>query len=358
MTTQTQIPFTTSPRIQSALGHAVEALSQARLLIVLSLAHLVLAMAIATWLQVPFVSGTASRLFTMLRYVIPAFLIFLMFWRFAHVALIVRPQAPVQWFAQDLRNFCFDGKRLTIGILSFAAVSLFTGGFSFIKDVLPEINSYSWDPTIAQLDRWLHGGTDPYVLLSPLLDSPFVTTWLNVAYHFWFFLLYFVTFMCCFDRDHPVRRNTFLIGFVLTWAVGGNYLATIFASGGPVYYQAFGYGDIFLPLINKLHSFAEVSPVWALDVQATLLDGFVNDGPVKGISAMPSMHLAGSALMTCHAFTWRRWAGWLMVVFTLLILLGSVHLGWHYAIDGYLGIPLGIGAWFGARALVRAFPTA
>ena len=38
-------------------------------------------------------------------------------------------------------------------------------------------------------------------------------------------------------------------------------------------------------------------------------------------------------------------AGW---TFFALILVGSVHLGWHYAIDGYLGM---LGAWIIWRAV-------
>ena len=345
------------PRVHAFLKHLSHAAWQNRVLIAITLIHFVAALAIAAWLGVSFQSGTAMRLLTMLQVIIPVFMIFLMFWRFGYMALILRPQNPTRWFINDIREFCLDPQRLMIGGVAFLTISFFTVDFAFIKEMLPQLNPYAWDPALAQFDRWLHGGTDPYVLLGPLLDSPLVTTWLNGIYHFWFFLLYFITFVACFDRDNPVRRNTFLIGFVLTWGIGGNLLATIWASGGPVYYQVFGYGDMFVPLMDKLNEFATVSPVWALGVQDMLLDGYLNDGPVKGISAMPSMHLAASTLMTCHAFAWRRWAGWMMVVFTLLIMLGSVHLGWHYAIDGYLGIALAVAGWFVARAIARAFDT-
>jgi hypothetical protein len=353
MTMQTQIDLGAQARALPFLSHAARAIRQSRILIAIMLIHMIAALSIAAWYQVPFTSGTASRLLTMLSTIIPTFLIFLMFWRFGYMALFVRPQSPTRWFLNDMRNFCLDPERLVIGVVAFLTVSMFTGGFSFVKDMLPQLNPYSWDPALAQLDRWLHGGTDPYILLAPLLDAPLVTTWLNVFYHFWFFLLYFMTFVSCFDRDNPVRRNTFLISFMLSWGVGGNLLAILFASGGPVYYQVFGHGDAFVPLMDKLHDIATVSPVWALNVQDMLLDGYLNDGPIKGISAMPSMHLAGSTLMMCQAFTWRRWAGWLMVPFTFVILLGSVQLGWHYAVDGYLGILCGLASWYAARALAR-----
>ncbi len=357
MTMQTQIQTSISSRPYAIVANLPRAISQSRILIMITLIHLAAAHSISTWYAVPFESGVARRLFTMLQFLIPCFMIFLMFWRFGYMVLYVRPQSPTRWFLTDARHFCLDTGRLTTGIVAFVTIIFFAGSFAFVKGMIPQMNPFSWDPALARFDRWLHGGNDPYVLLAPMLDRPLITTGLNAAYHFWFFLLYFITFAACFDRDNPVRRNTFLIGFVLMWGLGGNVLATALSSGGPVYYQALGYGDTFVPLMDKLHEFAAISPVWALDVQDMLLDGYLNDGPIAGISAMPSMHLASSALMTCYAFAWRRWAGWLMVPFTLIIMLGSVHLGWHYAIDGYLGVLVGIAAWYVARAIARAFHT-
>jgi len=42
------------------------------------------------------------------------------------------------------------------------------------------------------------------------------------------------------------------------------------------------------------------------------------------------------------------------VLFVLLILLGSVHLGWHYALDGYVAIILVLLCWQFAGAITRA----
>lgn len=353
MTMQTHIPAGRVLRVPPVFGQVALALWQSRVLIGLTLAHLAIALGIAARYGVPFESGVAALLMTMVQLILPLFLVFLLAWRFGYTVMCVRPQNPTRWFFGDLSRFCLDGERILTGILLFVTISVFVSGFTFFKEMLPQLNPFSWDPALARLDRWLHGGTDPYKLLAPLLDAPIVTTWLNRVYHMWFFLLYFITFMVCFDRENPVRRNAFLVGFVLTWGIGGNLLAIVFASGGPVYFQAFGYGDTFVPLMDKLHAMAEISPISALNMQANLLDGYLNDGPMKGISAMPSMHLASSTLMTCHAFAWRRWAGWMMVAFTTAIMLGSVHLGWHYALDGYFGIALGAGFWFLARGLSR-----
>ena len=97
--------------------------------------------------------------------------------------------------------------------------------------------------------------------------------------------------------------------------------------------------------MQHLEMVSETSPVWALQVQEDLWTGYANDGVLAGISAMPSMHVATSVLMALYAGTHARWAGWVMAVFALLILLGSVQLGWHYAVDGYAGALIAWGAW-------------
>ncbi len=346
MTMQTAAAVSPQGLISRALWHN-------RVLVSLVILHLCSALITCYVLDVPFDSGTIPTLITLLKTLVPLFVIFLMFWRFGYMAMVVRPARPSQWFIADIRENALNGERLANGVVGFLAISVFAGTFAVLKDLVPLINPFSWDPYFAQLDQTLHGGYAPYELLMPLLGSPLITTIINAAYHFWFFLLYFIVFMTSFDRDNAVRRNSFLIAMVLTWVIGGNLLAAIFSSAGPVYYEVLGYGSEFVPLLDKLHEFAEISPVWALDVHAMLIDGYLNDGPVKGISAMPSMHVASAVMMACFGFSWRKWAGWLLVAFAIVIQLGSVHLAWHYAIDGYFGAIIGLVCWYVACKLAE-----
>jgi hypothetical protein len=336
-------------------GHLGRALRQNRALIAIALGFTGAAYGVSHAAGVPFESTTIPQLVTFATILGPAFLTVLMVYRFLDLAIRVRPARPTRHFIGDVRHFALDPDRLLIGLVAFLSITLVIGSFSVFKELIPVLNPFSWDPAFAALDRWLHGGRHAYEILLPLLGSPVATTAVNAAYHGWFFLLLFTVYAACLDRDNPERRNTFLIAFTLTWIIGGSVLATLFSSVGPVYYQAFGYGDTYVPLLDLLERNAEISPVWALGVHDMLLEGYRTGQGTRGISAMPSMHVTTSVLLAIYGFAWRRWAGWLLTGFAGLIQLGSVHLAWHYAIDGYFGAVLAVLCWYAGRGLARRF---
>ena len=89
------------------------------------------------------------------------------------------------------------------------------------------------------------------------------------------------------------------------------------------------------------------SPLAALRNQAMLLEALGSDGlrVGGGISAMPSVHNALAVLFALAAFQLNRAAGWALAAYAGLIWLGSVHLGWHYAVDGLVAAALTAGLW-------------
>jgi len=335
---------------QSALATA---LRPNRLLFALVLLHLGAATVIALILDVPLKSPAVPTLLRVLQSFVPLFVVLMLAQRVLYMALRVRPARPLHWLRDDLGAALADGGRLVQGISAFAAIALFAACFAFVKDTIPLMVPFSWDPAFARLDRALHGGQDAWHLFMPVFGTPGLTALLDNAYSLWFFLLYYFVFLAAFDTRNAERRMTFLAAFVLVWALGGNLLATIFSSVGPVYYAAFGYGADYAPLMDRLHDFALSQPLHALALQDTLLQGYFHDGPLKGISAMPSMHVATAWLMAFQGFRYNRLSGWAFVGFALVIQIGSVHLGWHYAIDGYFGLLLALGCWWLARRLAR-----
>ena len=80
--------------------------------------------------------------------------------------------------------------------------------------------------------------------------------------------------------------------------------------------------------------------ILSIKVQAKLVHEFREGirGLGAGITAMPSMHVSMVFLFFLALRHVSKAAAWLSGAFMIFILIGSVHLAYHYAIDGYVSI--------------------
>lgn len=272
------------------------------------------------------------------------------------VLVLVRPARPVAHILRGWREHFFTLERVSLALPALILLPLLLSLYTSMKMLIPVFDPYTWDLPLAAFDRWLHGGTDPWQLLQPLLGEPLVTHAINVVYNLWFFIVYGVTLWQVFQTRDLQLRNQYLLSFVLAWALLGTLIASLLASGGPVYYQHFAGGeDPFVPLMAYLYEVNESYPIWALQAQEMLWQAHNDRGVTLGggISAMPSLHVATALLCALVAWRHSRVLGWAMIAFVVLILLGSVHLGWHYAVDGYASLLLTPLLWWISGLLAR-----
>lgn len=61
-------------------------------------------------------------------------------------------------------------------------------------------------------------------------------------------------------------------------------------------------------------------------------------GLFGGISAMPSMHMAWTYMWAFAAWQINRGLGIVAHFYAVIIWIGSVHLGWHYFVDGLVSL--------------------
>jgi PAP2 superfamily len=262
-----------------------------------------------------------------------------------YLALIVRPPHPLRRVAEDWTQRFLALPRLAAALPVLLLLPLFMSAFTSMKVLIAVINPFSWDPAFAQWDRALHGGVDPWRLLQPLLGRPAGTAIINLLYHKWFLVVNGVLLWQTFSLEMPALRRRFFIAFVLSWILLGSGMALALPAAGPCYFgRVTGLPDPFRPLMDYLSSVHDLGWNPAYAVQELLWRHYVSGDPALGggISAMPSMHVALAVLFALLGWRYGRGLGIMFTVFAATILVGSVHLGWHYAIDGYVAIP---GVW-------------
>lgn len=289
--------------------------------------------------------------------IVPAMLLVMTVLRVITVVAIDRPARPFIYLGHDLRHVALSPKRVANALPMFAAMLLFSGTFTLIKAAMPKLHSYNWDPAFEVLDRWIHGGVPPWQLLQPWLAHPFATHVINIAYALWFAVLCLVWLWQAMSLRDQRLRLQFFWTLLLVWILLGNIAATYFASGGPCYYgRLTGLPDPFEPLMAFLRTADLSYSVGSLRAQELLWHHYLAQQVefAAGISAMPSLHVAIATLLALVCWRANRYLGMAMTVFAVAIMVGSVHLGWHYAIDGYAGA-LGTGAiwWMVGRCLGR-----
>jgi PAP2 superfamily protein len=275
--------------------------------------------------------------------------------RFYHIATRLKPERPIPALLKDMKQFLTSKNRLANGIPMVLIVMVFMYVFSNIKAAIPILHPMAWDTYFAQLDSTLHFGTQPWLWLQPLLGYAPVTYLINLNYNFWFLATWIMWVHFAFVDKPSELRTRFFLSFFAMWAFIGGALAVWFSSAGPCFYGRLGFTpDPYAGLMAYLRGVNEILPVWALPVQDELWRGYTDNSViVRGISAMPSMHNASALLYALAGYQVSRFAGRLLSVHAILIFIGSIHLGWHYAVDSYLAWALTLVIWFAVAPVSR-----
>lgn len=273
-----------------------------------------------------------------------------------HLAVVRRAARPLRVIRQDVLPLLRDPAHLVNVGLPLLVLPLFLSSFTSFKSMIPGLRPFAFDSLFADLDRVLHGGVAPWELTHAVFGGSTATVAINAAYNLWFFVMWVFVFLQMLRIHNHRERVRFLVAYMLCWAVIGSLFAWLLSSAGPCY---FGHVvtntvDPYGPLMARLQTIDQEFKaagsyfgVWALDTQTMLwnLARASETGVGGGISAMPSMHVAIATLMALAAFRIRRWFGWMMAGYAVVIQIGSVHLGWHYALDGYVAALLTIALW-------------
>jgi hypothetical protein len=293
-----------------------------------------------------------------LGFYLPLFFVFWLSWlAIGGLPAAVRnnPKAPVREVLAQLPERMTP--RFAAGSLLYLALALFFGSFTQIKSLLPGLADFGWDTAMADVDAWLHFGVDPWRLLHPVMGHHAVTRVLEHIYSLgWGILLLLVPMIVCISSHLAHIRIQFLACLTICWMALGSLAAGMFLSAGPVYYGLITGDELRFAELTDYLAFSAGQPQSAADVQGYLWRWFEAGQPGlgTGISAFPSIHVATATLIALLASTISRPFAIAGGVFLLVILATSVHLAWHYAIDGYASIIVVAAVWFALGALLRA----
>lgn len=240
-------------------------------------------------------------------------------------------------------------KQVVGGGFLFFVFSTYFSAFQSVKAMIPAVKPFTYDVAFAEIDRVIHFGFYPHELLQPLLGYPIATFFIQFFYNIWFLLMLGILAWQMFDRRVPHLRMRFLVSFALVWFVVGSLGAIHLSSAGPVYFdRVTGLEGPYSDHMAWLWSVYDIAPLFTLDMQDLLWEHYsaADLASGTGISAMPSVHVSIATLLFLLSRHSGKWATVMFGVFLAGIMVGSVHLAWHYAIDGYLGAALVLVIWW------------
>jgi hypothetical protein len=265
----------------------------------------------------------------------PIFFLGLLFRRL--IRLILAGSGELGDIVDEIFSSYINLERLAGVIIIYLSIPIFIISFRNYKQTMDLISPFWGDRLFMQIDYYLHFGHHPWTLIQAVLGYPLITSILDKAYMIWFLEMFFIIFWMSWSSRRFLRAQ-FFVCFVLLWIFLGTIMATFLSSAGPCYYgTVIGLPDPYTSLLAYLHKVNLTHPLKALQNQQVLWDAYEKKLflPFGGISAMPSMHVAGAVLFAILGWNVNKWLGLLLSAFAMVILIASVALAWHYAIDGY-----------------------
>ena len=236
-------------------------------------------------------------------------------------------------------------------ILIFPALlfPIFLAAYTTAKMSIVFLVGFGWDQFWADVDAALIGG-DPWRITHAVFGPAVSAGWAWAYSVGWGLTLFFcAAFVSLFGEQRQVA--VYFTAMIASWLIGGVLMAYGTPAAGPVFAHLFepALTDRFEPLRSSLNALLPVDSS-IRTTQAYLASSANSALAVKagGISAMPSMHLAACTIYVMAAIGTR----WLVpaLLFWLVIFVGSIHFGYHYAIDGIAAAAISVPCWRLAEA--------
>ena len=239
---------------------------------------------------------------------------------------------------------------ILLSLRIWVAIIIFNYTYFWLKVCVPMVNPRLWDEALSRLDTVLHFGYSPSIVLLESVRGELLG-WLDRWYGLWLPTVSLsIAFFCAHPR--PLVRRRFVLSCVLVWIVGA-WIYTALPALGPVYVYTELWRDV-LPGMPANHNAQQLLWENYQIIQRGIEDGqLYRFNPTRGVAAMPSLHVGVHWMLMLWMHRYARPLFIPAAVAAFLTFLGSIITGWHYAVDGYVGILLGQGAYWAALRLER-----
>jgi hypothetical protein len=250
---------------------------------------------------------------------------------------------PINRVLADLRT------KAPLLLLPAFIFPLFLVGYTNAKTAIPFLIGYGWEAIWADADKLIFG-QDTWRLAHQLMGTKYINLWDSLYSIIWAAcLLLYKANVTLYAK--PRNVGVIYTAMLMTWLVGGWFMAYLMSAAGPVFAHLFdpAFAGRFAPLRSTLdatlgeHSATRIAQSYlskSIDLHMAIKGG--------GISAMPSMHVGAVTIYVVSA----RGTRWLVpaILFWIYIFLASAYFGYHYWVDGIVAALVAWGCWKFAQA--------
>jgi len=260
----------------------------------------------------------------------------------AHLAGSLR-QFPHRFREVTIERWTWEHVRFAL--LGLGSWYLTYVSFRNLKSYVPFVNPHLWDSSLNRLDEKILFGHDPAVVLHHLLGTGWAAHVCSDVYIAWIALVP-VTLAAALVWSRNEAAGSWLVTAVaLDWVLG---VATYYMlpTLGPIYARHGLFRQLPQTYVSRIQT-------TMLEQRHAVLAHPFGTEAVQTIAAFASLHV-GITVTVCviaHLLRLNIWCRVALWVFLFLTVVSTIYLGWHYLVDAFGGIVLGVaGAWIAAVA--------